>query len=736
MEGYASENYKVFAEDGNHYVLKYHQNISELKTIKAEHKLLLHLAKNCPIQVSQPTGPKKGIRKHSTGFSRVLTFLDGKFLGETEHSNRLLFNFGQSIAQLDLAMIDFENNNLKAYHHDWDLNRCLTVWPMMKYIEDFSDRKLVNYYFDQYKANVTPVIPTLRHSIIHNDLNDWNILTRNDLVSGIIDFGDVCYAPLINNLAVALTYIMLSKPFPVRAACHVIKGYQEKLPLTREEVELLYYLIPARLCQSVCHSARKKALGDDTEYVRISEAPAWELLRKWSSFNPIYIKRRFGKAANFLDNPGSNTHRILQTRQKHLSSSMSLSYQRPIHMTGASFQYMYDAEGNSYLDAYNNIPHIGHSHPRVSIAISTQIRKLNTNTRYIYESIAEYTEKLLYRFPPHLSKVFFVNSGSAATDLAVRLARQHTQRKHMLVLQHGYHGNSIAGIGISSYKFEGKGGEGKPADITVLPLPKLHKGKFSTVEEYVKNVEVTLDGLLKSGIEPAAFIAEPISGCGGQVPLAPGYWKAIQNLLKGKNILNISDEVQVGFGRTGSHFWGFDLHAVAPDIVILGKPMANGHPIGAVVTTEEIATSFETGMEFFSSFGGNPVSLEAANAVLAVIEDEQLQSNAGEVGSYFLNQLKSLSNKHMGDIRGHGLFLGVEFENPETGEPDTAFAQKVKNLLREKYILTSTDGPCDNVLKMKPPLCFSKQNVDQFMEVFEAVLTGTPTTGFVPGKVI
>ncbi len=734
MEGYASQNFRIKDTNGREYVLKYHENKSDLPIIKAESKLQKYLSRKLDFNVSQPAFDKAFHSLEDGSFSRVLSFLDGKFLGESEHSNRLLFNFGIAIGKLSMALQSYRDPVIEAHRHNWDLNRSLSVWPMAKYIEDHSKRKLVNYFFDQYQQFHQPTIPTLRHSIIHNDLNDWNVLIQDHKICGIIDFGDFCYAPLINELAIALTYIMLSKKHPIRMACHVIKGYQQILPLTRQEVESLYYLIPARLCQSVCHSQRKVSLGMDSEYIRISEAPAWELLEKWTSFNPIYIKNRFSKAASFLDNPNPETQKISKFRKNHLGPSLSTSYNEPIHMAGSSFQYMFDSIGNSYLDAYNNIPHVGHCHPKVTHAISEQVKKLNTNTRYYFDSIAEYGEKLLYHFPKHLNRIYFVNSGSEASDLAIRMARHFTQRPHMLALEHGYHGHTQSGIEISHYKFNGQGGPGQSRHTKVLPLPRLYQGPFANRKEYVKDARRIISELCEQKMTPAALITESISGCGGQVPLPEGYLEGIQPFLRENRILTIMDEVQVGFGRVGETFWGFQLQNIEPDIVILGKPMANGHPIGAVVTTEEIADSFDTGMEFFSSFGGNPVSMQAAKAVLETIEEEGLQNNALEVGNYWKSKLAEIQSQWIGDIRGKGLFIGIEFSHPETRLPATEFAKEIKNELRSQYILSSTDGPYDNVLKMKPPMCFSKRNVDTFVSVLDDIINQRESQGFIPGK--
>jgi 4-aminobutyrate aminotransferase-like enzyme len=386
---------------------------------------------------------------------------------------------------------------------------------------------------------------------------------------------------------------------------------------------------------------------------------------------------------------------------------------------------MFDKYGNSYLDAYNNIPHVGHSHPKVVKAGQKQMAKLNTNTRYLYDQINEYTSKLLNYFPKPLNKVFLVNSGSAATDLALRLARNYTGKQIVAVIEHGYHGNTQAGIDISHYKFGGLGGLGVSENTICFPIPDTYRGEFRFENAGISYAQNALHQIRPFEGEIAAFIAEPIVGCGGQVPLAKGYLNEIYAEIRRQGGVCISDEVQTGFGRLGDFFWGYEEHNVIPDIVISGKPMGNGHPMGAVVCTNEIAEAFNNGMEFFSSFGGNPVSCAIGQAVLDVIEEEQLQQNAKNVGDYYLQELRKLQHKYecIGDVRGSGLFIGFEFvKNRITLEPDTELAQKVKNELREKFVLVSTDGPFDNVIKSKPPLCFEKGNVDEVLEKLEKIL--------------
>jgi 4-aminobutyrate aminotransferase-like enzyme len=391
-------------------------------------------------------------------------------------------------------------------------------------------------------------------------------------------------------------------------------------------------------------------------------------------------------------------------------------------MQRASFQYMFDSGGNTFLDAYNNIMLVGHCHPRVVDATAKVMRRLNTNTRYLYDELLDYGERLLQYFPPSLSRVFFVNSGSAATDLALRLSRNHTGRKKVLALEHGYHGNTLAGIEVSHYKHSPD--ESYP-DTLLCPMPKVFGSGMHDEAAAGMHYSGMCEKLLRRNHrEVAAFIAEPIMGCGGQVPLPQGFLSRVYELVRSQGGLCISDEVQVGFGRLGNWNWGYEKFDVIPDMVILGKPMGNGHPIGAVVTTAEVASCFDAGPEFFSSFGGNPVSCAAGLAVLDVMQSEGLRLHAAETGSYLKDSILELANSFpcMADVRGDGLFLGVEILK-ESGQPATRLAQLLKNELRNAHILIGTDGPANNVLKIKPPLPFNRANCDHLTNQMSRILT-------------
>ncbi|MCY1719049.1 aminotransferase class III-fold pyridoxal phosphate-dependent enzyme [Prolixibacteraceae bacterium Z1-6] len=730
LVGYDIVNYRV--EDGSEkYILKvYPDNKNELDFAGAENEVLLHLQKernSCfPHPLENPANELLSPfeENETKKYARLLTFLEGTFLGETEHSKELLKSFGSFLAQMDVQLKDFRNYVVEARTLKWDLQHFLLNEEYVSYISNPSEKKIVAYFFQQYKENVLPVLPALRKQIIHSDANDWNTLTQNNRISGLIDFGDLCYSHLINEAAIALAYALMGKDDPVEWAVPFLEEYNKVYRLEEKEVDVLYWLIAARLCTSVCNSAYEKVQRPENTYIQISEKPAWDLLKKWVTLNPIYARNEFRNAAGFEVPKEKAIDEVQAERFSSVNPIFSVSYKTPIYMERAAFQYMFDKYGKRYLDAYNNIPHVGHSHPKVVETGQKQMAKLNTNTRYLYDQINAYTGSLLRHFPKPLNKVFLVNSGSAASDLAIRLVRNFTGKKRIAALEHGYHGNTNSVIEISHYKFAGKGGQGASENVLPLPMPDIYRGEFQAENAGTSYAEKAIQKIRNSdGI--AAFIAEPVVGCGGQVPLASGYLKEVYAAVRAQNGLCISDEVQTGFGRLGDFFWGFEAQEVVPDIVILGKPMGNGHPIGAVVTTDEIADAFNNGMEFFSSFGGNPVSCAIGQAVLDVIDEEKLQRNAKEVGDYYMRELTRLQQKYecIGDVRGAGLFIGFELvKHRLTLEPDTALAQKVKNELRNRYILVSTDGPYDNVIKSKPPLCFSKENVDEVIHQIDAIL--------------
>ena len=420
----------------------------------------------------------------------------------------------------------------------------------------------------------------------------------------------------------------------------------------------------------------------------------------------------------------------LSTRREVLGKNLSMSYEKPLKVVRGWMQLLYDESGRAFLDFYNNVPLVGHSHPRVVRAVQKQIALLNTNTRYLHDVVNRYAQSLTQHLPDPLRVCFFVNSGSEANELALRLARTHTQREDIIVLEHAYHGNTSTLIDISPYKFDGPGGSGRKPWVHIACMPDDYRGKYRREDaqagtKYAAHIGEILDGMRTQGCAPAAYIAETLPSVGGQIVFPPNYLADVYSRVRGVGGLCIADEVQVGFGRLGTHFWGFETQNAIPDVVVLGKPIGNGFPLAAVITTPEIARSFDNGMEFFNTFGGNPVACAAGIAVLTVVEEENLQQRALRVGNYLKKSLASLQAQYpiIGDVRGSGLFLGVDLVlDPVTRSAATAQARYVVNRLRERGILTGTDGPFNNVIKLRPPLIISERDVDIFTETLGSVL--------------
>ena len=426
----------------------------------------------------------------------------------------------------------------------------------------------------------------------------------------------------------------------------------------------------------------------------------------------------FKLEALHLQNTKENRE-LIDYRNRHLGKSLSLNYDRPIHMVRGSGAYLIDSIGRRHLDTVNNVAHVGHEHPDVVRAGQEQMALLNTNSRYLHNNINELAEELLKTLPPELSVLHFVNSGSEANELALRMAKAATGEQDIIASEVGYHGNTNLTVDVSSYKFDGRGGGGAPEHTHIFPLPDAFRGKYrgeGTGQLYADEVQLQIDAIHEKSQGVAALIVEPIISCGGQIELPEGFLAKAYEYVRKAGGVCISDEVQVGCGRVGKTFWGFQLLGVVPDIITIGKPLGNGHPLAAVACTPKVAEKFANGMEYFNTFGGNPVSCAIGTEVLRVVEREKLQEHAAKVGGFLKSGLQSLVKDFpiIGDVRGQGLFLGFELVNTEM-HPLTEQAHYLANRMRDNGILMGTDGPDRNVLKIKPPMVFSLSNAEELL---------------------
>ncbi|SNR47490.1 aminotransferase class III-fold pyridoxal phosphate-dependent enzyme [Flavobacterium sp. ov086] len=739
LNGYDELNFLLSNEKNEKYILKVSNESHPFPFLEAQINIIQHLKKSnisdCFQHFSinkQGEELTKIVKDSKTYYIRILNFLEGTFWVDVkEKTDELHHNLGSFLGNTDNALQDFSH---PAMHrsYTWDISRASEAGDNLKYILNHEKRRIAGYFLLQFDTEVLPQIHRLRHAYIHNDANDYNVLVQENKISGLIDFGDMVYTALINNLAIACTYAMLDEEDPLGVAAGIVAGYHKAYALTEQELDLLYYLIAGRLCISVTQSAYNASLDSNNEHHFITEKPAWDLLYKLIEINPIKAQDAFRKGCGSAGLINEDDYSdLLEVRKKKIGRNLSIGYKDKLKIVKGALQYLYDDKGRTFVDCVNNPSHVGHCHPVVVRKMQKQIATLNTNTRYLNDAITEYAEKLTATLPEKLSVCYFVNSGSEANDLAIRMSRHFTKQKDIIVLDHAYHGTSTVAMEMSPYKFDSKGGSGQMPWIHKAINPDLYRGPYKygdakAGEKYAADVQRIIEDLKKEDKAPAVFICETLLGVGGQIPLPENYLKTAYDYVRAAGGVCIADEVQVGFGRIGDHFWGFELQNVVPDIIVLGKPIGNGHPLAAVIVTEEIADSFNNGLEYFNTFGGNPVSMTTGLAVLDVIQDEEMQKHALEVGNHLMNGLKGLMAKHpiISDVRGHGFFIGAEMvKDRTTMEPAVPEIDIVVEKMKANGYLLSTDGPLHNVLKIKPPMTFSKQNADEMVKLLDIALS-------------
>lgn len=724
------QNFLLTCANGEKYVMKL-ANAEEDQAVLEFQAGALDRAKLCdtPLEVPSIVPATDGSRllriRTESGESyltRLVTWVEGEMMADlTEHSPELLTSIGDQMARLDYALLDYRHPGM---------NRAL-CWDV-KYAKGALEYLTLLSPERQHivKTLIAPALALdwsrLKESVIHSDANDYNLLVRDGRASGLIDFGDMVYSALAAEPAIAAAYAMLGKARPLDAAAHLVKAYLLRMPLAPYDRDAILPLATARLCMSVCFAAHNANAKPDDPYQLVTAEPAWDVLEHLAKASWAELKEQWDGLIGDKRAQETSVEELLAARRRLMGANLSVSYKRPLNIVRGEGAYLIDQAGRAYLDCVNNVCHVGHCHPRVVEAGVAQMRVLNTNTRYLNRFLTDYAECLTATLPAPLNVAFFANSGSEANELALRLARCHTGRKDVAVLDVAYHGTTACLIDISPYKHAGPGGAGRPSWVHVAPMPDPYRGLHRGAGAGVAYADELGAVLMQSRDGVAAFIAESALGCGGQIILPDGFLKAAYAHARDVGAVCIADEVQTGMGRAGSHFWMFEMQDVVPDIVTVGKPIGNGHPMAAVVTTREIADSFANGMEYFNTFGGNPVSCAIGLAVLDVIEEENLQAHALQTGEQLKQALKEMADRQplIGDVRGQGLFLGVELvRNHETLEPADAEADAIVNQLRERGVLLSTDGPHHNVLKIKPPIVFPTDEVSRVVDEIEAAMT-------------
>jgi len=660
---------------------------------------------------------------------RLFTFLPGRTMAATALSAGALRSIGQTTARLGRALRGFFHP-AADYEILWDITRLPALRPLLGYVPDLARRAQVARVLDRFEAQIAPVLPGLRAQVIHADLSLNNVLLGEDLqVSGIVDFGDMTHAPLVCDLAVAIADVLHGRDDAIDAAEEMIAGYVAVTPLDDEEAALLADLVAARLATDITLTTwRLGVYPDNAAYAADSEAGAPAFLDSIEAAGLDAVADRFREACRGLPYRRSATAPLAERRRRALPRS-PLFYDHPVHLVRGEGAWLFDSAGRRYLDCYNNVPVVGHSHPRVVRAVAEQQRLLATHSRYLHEAIVELAERLQATLPPALDAVIVVNSGSEANDLAWRIARAATGHGGAVVTEFAYHGLTEATHALSPEEWAA--GE-RPGHVATVPAPDGYRGAYRMdqpgwAERYAAHVGQAAAGLGERGL--AAMFVDPAFTADGILAPPPGYLREAARRVRALGGVLIADEVQAGHGRCGRHLWSFQPSGIEPDMVVMGKPMGNGFPVAALVARSDVLGAVPEETELFSTFGGNPVACAAALAVLAVIEDEGLVENAAEVGGYLLQGLLALQRRHplIGDVRGEGLLLGVELVgDPQTRVPAARRAGQVVEAMRDRGILLGTTGPAGNVLKIRPPLVFHRDHANLLLETLGEVLGESP----------
>lgn len=747
LPGERDLNVRVRVDGGRDGVLKISNGQEDESLLEGEQRLFEHLAMApaslrslCPGLRKTLAGESRTTYRGENGqehWVRLVDFLPGRPLATVEGPKEaLLHDLGRALGRLQVATSDFHH---RAYERSipWDLSQGRRVVEERRELLQGAVATSVGAWLELYDRFVAPRFGDLPRAWIHNDANDHNVLVDSERgrIVGLIDFGDALVGPRIAELAVGAAYGILDAPEPLDALEAITSGFHAERPLFRDEIETLYGLVGMRLCMSAAIAAEQVRARPQDPYLSVSqgaiERTLPRLLERPYPQGTSAVLAACDPGTGFVPRDVESTREVASRRERTIGPSVRLTYEEPLHVERAWSRWLFSPTGERFLDAYNNVPHVGHGHPRVAAAVARQMRRLCTNTRYHYRSLGLYAERLLATFPGSLDRCFLLSSASEANELALRLARTATGHRDIVVMEGAYHGHTTTLIDISPYKHGGPGGEGAPSWVGVVRQPDLYRGPHregnpEAVENYLGDVDRALGRMEGEGRRPAAFLAETCPSVGGQHILPRGYLAGVYDRIRAAGGLCIADEVQTGLGRMGDAFYAFVEHGVVPDIVVLGKPIGNGHPLAAVITTRAIAEAFDTGMEFFATFGGNTVACEAGLAVLDVLEEEDLQVRAARVGDRLVSGFRELAERHpaIGDVRGRGLFLGVELVlDRDRRDPATDLASRVKNGMRSRGVLIGTDGLDDNVLKVRPPMPFDRGDAGTLLDTLDEVLT-------------
>lgn len=737
-------NFVITAPNGR-FVFKVMRASCEVQFVEMQIAALQHVGRSelagiVPEVICTKAGASIAMLSDGCGEQRIgwlLSFLPGTLMAELEvWTPTLAASIGNLLGRLDRELESFEHPLLDR-ELKWDLRQADWISEHIETIGDPGRRAHMQRISARLVEDLKPRLDALPRRAIYNDANEMNVfVTRQDgafKATGFIDFGDMVRSPGVCEPAIAIAYAMMGPGDPLARGVALARAYHKAYPLSDEEALLLAPLAKVRLAITVTNAAIQRRENPHNHYLAISEAPAWRLLDYLDSIGDETFEAAIrGACAGEACTPSQTTKASLLARRRIVAlGNQSLFYEEPLHIVSGRKHFLYDADGIEYLDVYNNVPHVGHAHPRVVDAVTRQMATINTNTRYLQDIHVDYAERMLARLPPHLSKIVFLSSASEANELALRLARAATGARDMLVMDHCYHGNTTGAMDISPYKFGHPNSLGAAPDwVHVVAQPDVYRGIHrgaGAAEKYVDEFRRVLADVEREGRPLAGFICECLPSVGGQIVLPPDYLNTVYAMVRAAGGICIADDVQTGLGRLGHWFCGFEQQACMPDVVVWGKPLGNGFPLAAVAMTRRIADAFARGPEFFATFGGSSAACAAGTAVLDVMNDEDLQARARKTGEQLLAGLADLAQRHaiIGDVRGFGLFLGVELvRDHERRDAATDEARQLMNRLREKHVLVGLEGPDNNVLKIRPPMSFDSAAAEQFLARLDEALIG------------
>ena len=728
-------NFRVTTPAGEQYLFKISNQAEPLENIDFEICALNHIAATqpdlpVPRILATPEGDLVGTIVCANGVqhkTRLLTYLPGTVLASVPRTEALIFEQGKATAKLALAMQGFYHRAAGNRKLLWDIREIGSLQPIVENLAGGDTRSLIMNIIGHFQRSIKPRLAGLRAQIAHMDMSRFNMVVCDDspeTVAGILDFGDMHYGPLAQDVAIALADVMQPEPDPYTKAQVFLRGYQSVLPLQTQEIGLLFDLVQVYL---VAYYLILMHRGET--YFVADQAGVLAMIESLQKTGREAVTDMFSRACGHprpRDIAGGDLAALVKRRKQVMGEPLYVFYDPPLNIVKGKGAWLYDSAGKAYLDMYNNVPLVGHAHPYVTQAVAQQTGRLNTNTRYICDEIIAYAERLTGSLPTGLDNAFFVNSGSEANELAWLMAEAYTGNHGAIIVEDAYHGWTRA---VGALSPSGKPGASPAAHVRTIPAPDVyrcqHENGADLLSHYGRLVDAAIESLEKAGLKPALCIFDSAFCSNGILEPLPGFLAMVFDKVRRAGGLCVADEVQSGFGRMGADMWGFKLHKVLPDIVTFGKPMANGYPMGSVVTRPDILAAVSEGGAIFATFGGNNVAAAAAAAVLDVYERENLLRNSALTGEHLKCGIQHLAQKYdlVCDIRGSGLILGVELVlDRKRKTPAAQETDRLLQIMSELGVLLGSDGPLGNVVKIRPPLVFTRKHADIFLQKLDSGL--------------